>query len=62
MLPAPRFALGWAALVYALSTLSLVYPALAGGFLVNPLSDQFSGYAYREYAAAVLRQSGGFPL
>ena len=36
---APRFALGWVSLVYAGVVLSLAYPALAGGFLVNPHSD-----------------------
>src|SRR6202165_5240359 len=62
-LPAPRFALGWAALVYALSTLSLGYPALAGKFLVNPYSDQYiAGYAFREFAASTLRATGHFPL
>jgi hypothetical protein len=61
--PAPRFALGWAALVYALSTLSLGYPALAGKFLVNPHSDQYiAGYAFREFAASTLRTTGHFPL
>jgi hypothetical protein len=60
---APRFALGWAALVYALSTLSLGYPALAGKFLVNPHSDQYiAGYAFREFAANTLRATGHFPL
>src|SRR6202011_2875743 len=61
--PAPRFALGWAALVYALSTLSLGYPALFGQFLVNPRSDQYiAGYAFREFAASTLRATGSFPL
>src|SRR5258708_35690444 len=61
--PAPRFALGWAALVYALSTLALGYPALAGRFLVNPRSDQYiAGYAFREFAASTLRATGHFPL
>ncbi len=60
---APRFAWGWAALVYALGTLSLGYPALAGGFLVNPHSDQYiAGYAFREFAASTLRATGHFPL
>src|SRR6266566_3011036 len=60
---APRFALGWAALVYALSTLTLGYPALAGKFLVNPFSDQYiAGYAFREFAASTLRATGHFPL
>ena len=62
-LPAPRFALAWAALVYALGTLSMGYPALAGRFLVNPHSDQYiAGYAFREFGAATLRATGHFPL
>ena len=62
-LSAPRFALGWAALVYALATLSLAYPALAGQFLVNSHSDQYiAGYPFREFAAATLRTTGHFPL
>src|SRR6201989_1197539 len=62
-LPAPRFAFGWAAIVYALATLSLAYPALAGQFLVNPHSDQYiAGYAFREFAASTLRATGHFPL
>jgi hypothetical protein len=62
-LSTPRFAFGWAALVYALSTLSLAYPALAGKFLVNPKSDQYiAGYAFREFAASTLRSTGHFPL
>ncbi len=62
-LPAPRFAFGWAALVYALGTLSLGYPALIGKFLVSPHSDQYiAGYAFREFAASALRTTGHFPL
>ncbi len=62
-LPAPRFALGWAALVYAWATLSLGYAALWGRFLVNPHSDQYiAGYGFREFAAATLRTTGHFPL
>ena len=62
-LPAPRFAFGWASLVYALGTLSLAYPALAGKFLVSPHSDQYiAGYAFREFAATALRAAGHFPL
>ena len=57
---APRFALGWAALVYALATLVLGWQALAGRFLVNPRSDQFiAGYAFREFGAEALR-NGSF--
>jgi hypothetical protein len=62
-LSAPRFALGWASLVYALATLSLAYPALAGRFLVSPHSDQYiAGYAFREFAATTLKTTGHFPL
>jgi hypothetical protein len=60
---APRFAFGWASLVYALCTLSLAYPALAGKFLVNSRSDQYiAGYAFREFAASTLKATGNFPL
>lgn len=62
-LPAPRFAFGWASLVYALCTFSLAYPALAGRFLVNSHSDQYvAGYAFREFAASTLKATGQFPL
>ena len=62
-LSAPRFAFAWASLVYALCTLSLAYPALAGKFLVNPYSDQYiAGYGFREFAASTLRATGHFPL
>lgn len=62
-LPAPRFASAWAALVYAVATLTLAYPALAGKFLVNPHSDQYiAGFAFRDFAAATLRATGHFPL
>src|SRR6476661_9748156 len=62
-LEAPRFAFGWAALVYAVGTLSLAFPALTGAFLVNPHSDQYiAGYAFREFAAHTLRTTGHFPL
>jgi len=62
-LPAPRFASAWAALVYAVATLTLAYPALAGKFLVNPHSDQYiAGFAFRDFAAATLRTAGHFPL
>lgn len=53
----------WAALVYALATFALGWPALLGRFLVNPRSDQYiAGYAFREFAAASLRAGEGFPL
>jgi hypothetical protein len=60
---APRFELLWATAVYALVTLALGFPALAGQFLVNPRSDQYiAGYAFREFAAATMRAGEGFPL
>src|ERR1700694_5569935 len=62
-LSAPRFAFAWASLVYALCTLALAYPALAGKFLVSPHSDQYiAGYAFREFGASTLKATGHFPL
>jgi len=59
----PRFASAWAALAYAVCSLSLAWPALAGQFLVNSRSDQYlAGYAFREFAASYLRATGSFPL
>lgn len=59
----PRFAGLWAALVYAIATLALGWPALAGKFLVGPHSDQYiAGYAFREFAATTLKATGSFPL
>jgi hypothetical protein len=58
----PRFASAWAALVYAISALTLTYPALAGKFLVNPLSDQYkAGFAFRDFAAQTMKATGAFP-
>jgi hypothetical protein len=58
----PRFASAWAALVYAISALTLTYPALAGKFLVNPLSDQYkAGFSFRDFAAHTMKATGGFP-
>lgn len=60
--PGPRFALGWAALVHALCTLALGFPALAGKFLVNPYSDQYiAGYAFREFARSHFERFGEIP-
>ena len=56
--PAPRLAGLWVTIVYGLVTLVLGLPALSGGFLVNPMSDQYGGFAYREFAATTL-QAGG---
>ena len=51
----------WAALLYALATISLGFPAFAGKFLAGPNSDQFvAGYAFREFGAAMLKATGGF--
>lgn len=59
----PRHAWAWALLVYVVAALTLGYPALAGQFLVSSQSDQFlAGYAFREFGAATLRETGGFPL
>ncbi|HET7189761.1 MAG TPA: hypothetical protein VFI52_16530 [Gemmatimonadaceae bacterium] len=59
---APRFAMGWAALVYAIATLALAYPVLSGQFLVNPRSDQYiAGFAFRDFAAQALRAGQGIP-
>ena len=62
-IPAPRFATAWAALVCALATLTLAWPALAGKFLINPDSDQYiAGYAFRDFAASWIRAGHGVPL
>jgi hypothetical protein len=62
-LPAPRHATLWASLVFAISTMLLAYPALAGKFLLAPWSDQYkAGYAFREFGAQSLRSGHGFPL
>lgn len=59
---APRYALAWAALICAIAALTLAHPALTGGFLVNPRSDQYiAGYAFRDFAASTLKATGGFP-
>lgn len=61
-LSAPRFAMGWAALAYALAALALAYPAFTGQVLLNPHSDQYiAGYAFREFAASALKAGQGFP-
>jgi hypothetical protein len=59
---APRFAAAWAALVYALFTMLLAYPAVTGAFLVTLRSDQYKiGYAFRQFAAEWMRAGHGFP-
>ena len=60
---APRLAGAWATVLHALFALALGWPALGGRFLVNPYSDQYiAGYAFREYGASMLRETGSFPL
>ncbi len=62
-LTGPRRETLWAAVTYAVFTMSLGFPALAGKFLVGPNSDQYiAGYAFREFAASTLRTAGHFPL
>src|SRR5687768_9057253 len=59
----PRLPALWACAVYALCTLVLAWPLFTGQFLVNPSSDEYiAGYAFREYGASTLRETGGFPL
>ena len=55
--------MGWAALIYAVATLALAFPVLAGQFLVPPVSDQYiAGFAFREFGAQMLKSTGGFAL
>ncbi|MEW5915856.1 MAG: hypothetical protein AB1762_05600 [Gemmatimonadota bacterium] len=59
----PRYARSTAALIYIACALTLAYPALGGGFLINPNSDQYlAGFAFREFAAQSLKAGEGFPL
>jgi hypothetical protein len=59
---APRFAPLWAALTYAVCTLGLAWPALSGGFLVNPRSDQYvGGFPVRDFAGQALKAGQGIP-
>ncbi len=61
--PAPRFPSAWAALTYAACAVALAWPVLQGRFLVNVNSDQFrAGYAFREFAASYMKETGDFPL
>jgi hypothetical protein len=56
-------ATAWAALAYALATLTLGWPALMAKFLVTVRSDQYmAGYAFREFAASWIRGGHGVPL
>ena len=48
--------------MYAVAVLSLGYPALAGGFLVNPHSDQYiGGLRVPRIRRACMRAHGGIP-
>jgi hypothetical protein len=59
----PRYAAAWALLVYVLCALALGYPALSGGFLVSPISDQYiGGFPVRDFAAQSLKAGLGVPL
>jgi len=60
--PAPPYAIAWALLTYVLCTLVLGYPALTGGFLVSPISDQWiGGFPVRDFAAQSLKAGEGIP-
>ena len=60
--PEPRLAALWATLTYALCTLALGWPALSGGFLVNPRSDQYiGGFPVRDFAGQALKAGQGIP-
>lgn len=59
---APRHAALWAVLTYAACTLMLAWPALLGGFLVNPRSDQYvGGFPVRDFAGQALKAGQGIP-
>ena len=61
-LSAPAHPRTFAAIIYAVATLLLAYPALAGKFLINARSDQYlAGYAFRDFAAQSLKSGHGFP-
>src|SRR4029078_11004661 len=59
---APAHPRTFAAIVYAVATMLLAYPALAGKFLINARSDQYlAGYAFRAFAGQSLKSGHGFP-
>ena len=60
-LDAPSHALWWAAAVCAVATLLLAYPALGGGFLVSPTSDQYRGAAVRLFGTHYWLTTGHIP-
>jgi hypothetical protein len=58
----PRHAAWLAALTYAVATMLLAWPALGGGFLVNPHSDQYiGGFPVRDFAGQSLKAGQGIP-
>jgi hypothetical protein len=60
--PEPRLAALWATLTYAVCTMLLAWPALGGGFLVNPRSDQYiGGWPVRDFAGQALKAGQGIP-
>jgi hypothetical protein len=59
---APPLAAVWATLTYAVCTMLLAWPALGGGFLVNPRSDQYiGGFPVRDFAGQALKAGQGIP-
>lgn len=60
--PDARTDWGLSIAVIIAAAMTLAYPALFGGFLVNPYSDQYiAGYPFREFAAASLKAGQGIP-
>jgi hypothetical protein len=58
----PRLAALWATATYAIATMLLAWPALGGGFLVNPHSDQYvGGWPVRDFAGQALKAGQGIP-
>jgi hypothetical protein len=58
----PRHTALLATLAFAVCTLLLAWPALGGGFLVNPRSDQYiGGWPVRDFAGQALKAGQGIP-
>jgi hypothetical protein len=58
----PAHAMWWAAAVCVLATLILAYPALTGGFLISPRSDQYiGGYIVCEFGTHWWKATGHIP-
>jgi hypothetical protein len=56
-----RFPTLIASLIYALTSAFVFWPLVLGRFLVSETSDQRTGYAFREFAAAYFRDHGSLP-